>query len=137
MTNIKVLVASKNPVKIKATIDAFQLFFKDPLIDSKEVVVPTVNASQPIGESQTSEHSKLRVIKARETHKGYDYYVGIEGGVVKVDSKNARIVVYSSIGHELAIETIRGCGIPLPLEWYNALTTHKYNELGDLAEQKS
>ncbi|MHA1993672.1 MAG: DUF84 family protein [Candidatus Hodarchaeales archaeon] len=137
MTNIKVLVASKNPVKIKATIDAFQLFFRDPIIDSQEVVVPTTNASQPIGEDQTSTHSKLRVIQARENHQGYDYYVGIEGGVVKVDSNNARIVVYSSIGHELAIETIRGCGIPLPLEWYNALTTHKYHELGDLAAQKS
>jgi len=137
MTNIKVLVASKNPVKIKATTDAFLLYFKNPIIDSQEVVVPTANASQPIGEDQTSEHSRFRVIQARENYPGYDYYVGIEGGVVKVDSNNARIVVYSSIGSNSAIETIRGCGIPLPFEWYNALTTHKYHELGDLAEQKS
>ncbi len=137
MTNIKVLVASKNPVKIKATTDAFQPFFKDFQINSQEVVVLTANASQPIGEKQTREHSRLRVLQAREKYQGYNYYVGIEGGVVKAASNKARIVVYSSIGNESTIETIRGCGIPLPIEWYDALTTHKYNELGDLAEQKS
>ncbi|MHA1976903.1 MAG: DUF84 family protein [Candidatus Hodarchaeales archaeon] len=137
MKNVKVLVASKNPVKIKAASDAFLLFFKDPIIDSQEIVVPTANASQPIGEEQTSEHSKLRVIHARKSYPGYDYYVGIEGGVVKVNSNDARIVVYSSIGQEVSIETIRGCGIPLPLEWYDSLSSHRYHELGDLAEQKS
>ena len=137
MKNVKVLVASKNPVKIKASLDAFQLFFKDPIVDSQEVVVTTANASQPIGEDQTREHSELRVIQARENYPGYDYFVGIEGGVVKLNSDSARIIVYSSIGHQLAIETVRGCGIPLPLEWYTVLTTHEYHELGDLAELKS
>ena len=137
MKHVKVLVASKNPVKIKASLDAFQLFFKDPIVDSQEVVVPTANASQPIGEDQTREHSELRVIQARENYPGYDYFVGIEGGVVKLNSDSARIIVYSSIGHQLAIETVRGCGIPLPLEWYTVLTTHEYHELGDLAELKS
>ena len=136
MKNVKVLVASKNPVKVKATTDAFQLFFEAPIIDSQEIVVPTANASQPIGEEQTSEHSKLRVVQACESYPGYDYYVGIEGGIVKMNSNKARIIVYSSVGHNLAIETIRGCGIPLPLEWYNALINLEFHELGDLAEQK-
>jgi inosine/xanthosine triphosphatase len=137
LKEIRVLVASMNPVKIKATTDAFHLFFKTLKIDSKEVIVPTANASQPIGENETRDHSKLRVVQARETYPGYDYYVGIEGGIVKVNSNKARIIVYSSVGHNIAIETIRGCGIPLPLEWYDLLTSHKYHELGDLAEQKS
>ncbi len=130
-------MASKNPVKIKATTDAFLLFFKNLKIDSKEVVVPTANASQPIGEDETKDHSRLRVVQARETYPAYDYYVGIEGGIVKLNSDSARIIVYSSVGQNIAIETIRGCGIPLPLEWYDLLTSHTYHELGDLAEQKS
>ncbi len=132
MQNTTVLVASKNPVKIKASLEAFQPFFDTLKIDSCEVILPRPNADQPIGEEQTREFSQLRVAQARKENEIYDFYVGIEGGVVKTSTGDVRIVVYSSVGNKNYTETIRGCGIPLPEEWLEALTSKKYGELGDL-----
>lgn len=132
MLSTTVLVASKNPVKIKACFEAFHPFFNKLTIDSCEIVLPRTNADQPIGEEQTREFSLLRVTQSRKENKGYDFYVGIEGGVVKTSSGEARIVVYSSVGDKTSTETIRGCEIPLPEEWLDSLTNKKYGELGDL-----
>jgi len=132
LQNTTVLVASKNPVKIKASLEAFQPFFDKPRIDSCEIILPLINADQPIGEEQTREFSRLRVTKAQKKSKKYDFYVGIEGGVVKTSTGETRIVVYSSVGDKSYIETVRGCEIPLPEEWLESLTSKKYGELGDL-----
>ena len=132
MQSSTVLVASKNPVKIRATLEAFQPFFNNLTIDSCEVKLPLTNTDQPIGEKQTRQFSQLRVTQARRENTKYDFYVGIEGGVVKTSTGEARIVVYSSVGDKSDIETIRGCEIPLPEEWHNSLTNKKYGELGDL-----
>jgi len=132
MQSTTVLVASKNPVKIKASLEAFQPFFNELQIDSCEVILPISNSDQPIGEEQTREFSMLRVTQARKENKEYDFYVGIEGGVVKTSTGETRIVVYSSVGDRDYTETIRGCEIPLPEEWFDSLTNKKYGELGDL-----
>jgi len=137
LQNTTILVASKNPVKIKACLEAFQPFFSRLTIDSCEVILPYTNADQPIGEEQTREFSKLRVTQARKENKGYDFYVGIEGGVVKTYTEEARIVVYSSVGDRNYTETIRGCEIPLPEKWLDALNNKKYGELGDLVARVS
>ena len=117
LQRIKVMTASKNPVKIKAVNEAFRPFFQELLVESAEIIVPTINNTQPIGEEETSKHSRLRIIQAKKSYPGYDYYVGI----VNLSSGKARIVVYSSVGNEENIETIRGCEILLPIEWYSSL----------------
>ncbi|MHA1541558.1 MAG: DUF84 family protein [Candidatus Hodarchaeales archaeon] len=137
MQNITILIASKNPVKIKASQEAFQPFFNNVKIDSCEVKLLLRDVDQPIGEEQTREFSRLRVSEARKEKIGYDFYIGIEGGIVKTSAGDVRIVVYSSVGDSNYTETIRGCEIPLPEEWFNALSNKKYGELGDLVEYVS
>jgi inosine/xanthosine triphosphatase len=131
------MVASNNPVKIKATKEAFQLFFQSIVIESSEIILPTTNNLQPIGEEDTRKHSRLRTLQAKKLHPGYDYYVGIEGGIVKLNSGETRIVVYSSVSKSENIETIRGCEIPLPADWYILLNKDEFKELGDIAAQVS
>ena len=131
------MVASTNPVKIKATREAFQPFFPSLVIKSSEIILSTTNNIQPIGEEETRKHSRLRVLQAKKLHPGYDYYVGIEGGIVKLKSGEPRIVVYSSISNNENIETIRGCEIPLPADWYFSLNKDEFRELGDIVSQVS
>lgn len=132
-----ILVASRNPVKIKATEKAFQPFFNELNIDNREVILPLRDADQPIGEEQTREFSQLRVSEVRRGNVGYDFYVGVEGGIVKTYTGDTRIVVYSSVGQNDSIVTIRGCEIPLPEKWFDELSNKSYGELGDLVEYVS
>jgi inosine/xanthosine triphosphatase len=137
MPIVKILVASKNPVKIKAATDAFTKFFDSVEIVSKEIIIADKNAHQPIGWEQTQYFSKQRVLLAEEKFKGFDYYIGIESGVMKLNSTAAYIIVYSSVGHNSKIHTTKGCEIPLPMGWYESLSNSKDGELGDIAERES
>lgn len=129
---IKVIITSKNPVKIEATRDSFSQFYDNILF----LEIDTENgglASQPIGEEETFNSSQRRVEYGRRLKPNSNFYVGIEAGVlINSTSNNARIVVYSSVGDNKVIETVRGCEIPIPAQWYDELVQHHHNELGDL-----
>ncbi|MFX0126238.1 MAG: inosine/xanthosine triphosphatase [Candidatus Hodarchaeota archaeon] len=132
---IEVLVVSKNPVKIRAAQEAFSSFYEKLVISNIEIseIDPTgVHVkTQPLGEEQTYETSRWRVNSARDHRPGFDFYVGIEGGVV-LTRNNPRIIVYSSVSNNSFIETIRGCEIPLPQNLYTQLINSPNSELGDL-----
>ncbi|MHA2226372.1 MAG: inosine/xanthosine triphosphatase [Candidatus Hodarchaeales archaeon] len=138
---VKVLVTSKNPVKIRATREAFSYFYSDFVLSSFEVnnLDPerTQLNSQPIGDDQTFKSSRWRVERARKYKPEFDYYVGIEGGITVTRFSQDRIVVYSSVGNHTYIETVRGCEIPIPHSWYSKLVQNPEIELGDLVAEIS
>jgi len=69
----------------------------------------------------------------RRLKPNFNYYVGIEAGVIVNPTSNyARIVVYSSVGNNNIIESVRGCEIPIPFQWYKELVEQHHYELGDL-----
>ena len=138
---INVLITSKNPVKIRATKDSFSSFYTNASYSTFEVKGCDLTdgnlTSQPIGEYETSEASRMRVKCARILKPNFNYYVGIEGGIVLKSDKIARIIVYTTIGNHDYIETVRGCEIPLPIDWYNVLAENKGIELGDIVTKIS
>ncbi len=77
---MKVLVASKNPVKIKAVERAFGRYFDDFVVEGIEVNhgIP----DQPVGE-ETFRGAEQRATTLFELYKG-DYNVGIEGGILEI-----------------------------------------------------
>jgi inosine/xanthosine triphosphatase len=133
---IEVLVVSMNPVKIRAAREAFSSFYKKYVVSSIEIteIDPTSVhlKTQPFGEEQTYEASRWRVKYARNHKPGFDFYVGIEGGVVLTPRNKPRIIVYSSVSNNSFIETVRGCEIPLPQIFYKQLLNSPHSELGDL-----
>lgn len=133
---IKVLVISINPVKIRAAQEAFSSFYDNPVISTVNItdIDPkgVHQRVQPIGEKQTYEASRWRVEWAKNHQSTYDFYVGIEGGVVLTPHNKPRIIVYSSVSNGLFIETVRGCEIPLPQHFYEQLLNSHHAELGDL-----
>ena len=85
---MKVLVGSRNPVKIEATKDAFSKFFDN--IEVVGIEVDSKVSNQPINQ-ETFEGAKNRVMELRKINKeknlGAKFFVGIEGGIIKLYSR--------------------------------------------------
>ena len=84
----KILVGSKNPVKITSVKEAFEKYFKAVEVSGLEV--DSKVSDQPVNE-ETFEGAKNRVFDLIEKNKienlGADYFVGIEGGIIQLYSK--------------------------------------------------
>lgn len=76
----KIIVASKNPVKIQAAKDAFERFFASAF-EAEGVSIPSNVPDQPIGDEETYTGALNRAKGAQNTYPEADYWVGIEGGI--------------------------------------------------------
>ncbi len=81
---IKVLVGSKNPVKIQCTLQAFEKVFPKHNIKVEGVSVPSGVSDQPMSDVETLNGAKNRA-KSLMNQANADYYVGIEGGLEVVN----------------------------------------------------
>lgn len=85
---MKILVGSKNPVKIEAVREAFSKYFKEA-----EVICYDTNSgvsSQPVN-SETFEGARNRALALKEINSqknlNADFFIGIEGGIIKIFDK--------------------------------------------------
>lgn len=81
---IKVIVASANPVKVNAALGGFRRMFPDLTINSKSVSVASEVADQPLSDEETLAGAENRVSNALTAHPEADFWIGIEGGVQEV-----------------------------------------------------
>lgn len=77
---IRIVVASKNPVKIDAVKEGLSSFIAEEF-ELIGVSVESGVSDQPMSEVETLKGASNRVMKAMNLFSGYDYYVGLEGGV--------------------------------------------------------
>lgn len=80
----KVVVASKNPVKIQAVELGFKRMFSGEEFEFIGVSAPSNVADQPFGNQETFIGARNRANNAVKEIKDADFYVGIEGGVEEV-----------------------------------------------------
>lgn len=76
----KIIVASKNPVKIKAALQGFQEMFPKEIFDAEGIKVPSGVNDQPVGSEETYQGALNRVETAKLERPEADYWIGIEGG---------------------------------------------------------
>ncbi len=81
MAEIKVVVASKNPVKIQCAEQGFQRVFSKDQILVEGVSVPSNVSDQPMTDAETLEGAKNRAQNARTSFPESDFWIGIEGGI--------------------------------------------------------
>jgi inosine/xanthosine triphosphatase len=79
----KIIVASTNPVKIKAALEGFKRMFPDEKSGVKD---------QPTSDQEIYQGALNRANNARKFIGNADYYVGLEGGI---ETKNAEMAVYA------------------------------------------
>ena len=77
----KIIIASKNPVKIKAALNGFQKMFPQEEFSSEAVSVPSGVSDQPMTNRETLQGACNRTQNAMDKHPEADFWVGIEGGV--------------------------------------------------------
>jgi len=83
----KVIIASKNKVKIKATKLAFEKMFPSQQFEFLGVSVPSNVAEQPTSNKETITGAHNRADNAKTQVPNADYWIGIEGGIEKVDTE--------------------------------------------------
>ncbi len=82
----KVIVCSKNPVKMEATKEAFLSVFLEEEFEFLAKSVNSLVSDQPMSQKETYDGALNRVQNAMNKYKA-DYYVGIEGGIEPVNGE--------------------------------------------------
>lgn len=80
---LRVIVASGNPVKIEATRLAFVSMFAETDILIEGVGVPSGVSDQPMSDAETLEGAGNRAEGAKQARPEADFWVGIEGGIAE------------------------------------------------------
>jgi inosine/xanthosine triphosphatase len=96
-----VVVASHNPAKLEAARRAFEAVFPEHELDVRPVRVPSGVKDQPDSDGETRRGAWNRVRAAREAQPGADAWVGLEGGLERIDGQwlaSAWMVVLAANG---------------------------------------
>jgi inosine/xanthosine triphosphatase len=128
---LKVLVGSRNPVKVAAVQRALAPLFPGRLVVCEGVAAPSGVADQPMTLAETREGALNRMNHCRQHGEG-DFFVALEGGVdVTEDGPGTFGVV--AIAHGDTVSVGRSAWLPLPPAVYEALLYGE--ELGDVMDR--
>mgnify|MGYP001251728750 CR=1 FL=1 len=83
---MKVVVGSKSKIKLQVVEQVFTKEFSESLIEVAGCHAESGVSDQPMGLEETKEGAKNRALHSKEQIPEADYWVGIEGGLVAVDS---------------------------------------------------
>jgi inosine/xanthosine triphosphatase len=133
---MKILVCSKNPVKIKAAEEAFSSYFKRFEIISLDLNQFSGVYRQPLTAKETLESAVKRIEIAQIKEKA-DYYISLEGGLGK-DNYGTFLTWFVCISDDQKVKSIAGGGrMPLPGNIYKELAENEEKELGDVIDKIS
>jgi len=85
----RVILASGNPVKARATENGFRRAFQDQAFEVVCAPVPSGVADQPMSDAETLLGAANRVDAVSVAEPSADYWVGIEGGIAEEDVSRA------------------------------------------------
>jgi inosine/xanthosine triphosphatase len=81
-----VVLASKNPVKLRATLSGFERIFPGETFIVETVSVPSGVSDQPMTSDDTLTGARNRARNAEKHRGSADFWVGIEGGIEDTDA---------------------------------------------------
>ena len=88
----KIVIASKNPVKISATLNGFQKMFPNEQFEIEGISVSSGVNDQPKNDSETFSGAWNRADNVCKERPDADFCVGIEGGI---EEKNSDTEVFA------------------------------------------
>lgn len=84
---MRIIIASKNPVKIEATRAGFSAMFPDQELITEGVSVESGVSEQPMNNEEIIKGAENRARNAAKASPSSDFFVGLEGGVENHDGK--------------------------------------------------
>lgn len=132
---MKIIVGSKNPVKVNAASNALGKVlgekYPDLTLDVSGIDAPSLVPDQPMTEAETREGAVNRV-KACMQSQNADWYIAIEGGVDNFTDGPATFA-YIAVCDGHAWSVGRSANLPLPGSVYASL--QQGEELGDVMDR--
>ncbi|MCP9763904.1 DUF84 family protein [Lacihabitans soyangensis] len=110
----RVIVASKNPVKVKATQIGFESMFDQQKFVFEGVEVGSGVSDQPMGDEETFNGAYNRAVKAREQFSNADFWVGIEGGNIAHNPTEMEAMAWIVVLNQTKMGKARTAGFFLP-----------------------
>lgn len=126
---MKVIVASKNPIKVSATKDGFKNMFPNEAFVIEGAKGPSGVSDQPMTDQETYQGALNRVIGLKERHPDADYWVGIEGGIEKGKDDGMDAFAWVVIQSKTQTGQSRTASFSLPPKIVNLI--NQGYELGD------
>ena len=83
----RVIVASKNPVKVQSTRAGFSVYFPSTDWDVQGFSIPSGVSDQPMSDEETLQGAMNRAKEAKKQHPEAHFWVGIEGGCAIQEQK--------------------------------------------------
>jgi inosine/xanthosine triphosphatase len=96
-----IVVASTNPVKIRAVREGFQRMFPDQRFEMSGVAAPSQVSDQPFSDEETLRGALNRAHGAALLSPQADYWVGIEGGIEEHDQEMAAYAWIVILGQDM------------------------------------
>lgn len=81
---MEIVVGSENIPKKLAIKHAFRQLYPGESLDIQGISADSGVSSHPVSAEESLKGARQRIAHARELRPGADYYVGIEGGLLKV-----------------------------------------------------
>lgn len=129
-TAIKIVVGSRNPVKVNAAKQAIMQAFALTDVECIAIDAPSGVAEQPMTAEQTRTGAINRVKYCQQQHQA-DYYLAMEGGVDEF-AEGPATFAYVVIANQEQMSVGRSAALPLPLQVFCAL--QQGAELGPLMD---
>jgi inosine/xanthosine triphosphatase len=101
-SNMKIAVGSKNPVKINSALAGFKTIFSDQDFSAEGFDVDSQVSDQPMSCNETRLGASNRATALRTAAPDADFYVGIEGGIERIEDTlfaSAWIVIIDEAGN--------------------------------------
>ena len=111
---MKVVVASRNPVKVGAAREAFATLMPDVNTEMIPVDVDSGVSDQPGSDEETRQGARNRVLNSRTKQPDADFWVGLEGGTQIVDEQLMAFAWMAVQGRAGEISEARSATLPLP-----------------------
>ena len=111
---MRIVVASRNPVKVDATRRAFSELIPDVSLDVGSVEVESGVSDQPVSDEETRRGARTRAINASHAQPAADFWVGMEGGIEVIDDQLMAFAWMAVLGRSVSISEARSVTLPLP-----------------------
>ena len=111
---MKIIIASKNPVKIQAVHDGFAEMFPDWALETEGVSVPSEVSDQPMGDAETFAGALNRAKNAQKVMPNADFWVGVEGGNIRHGANEMEVMAWVVVVSKDKIGKARTAGFFLP-----------------------
>lgn len=111
---MRVVVASKNPVKIDASRAAFATLMPDIELQMIPVSVDSGVGDQPTSDEETRRGARNRAANARACNPDADFWVGLEGGIEVYEEQLMAFAWMSVLGSNGHLSSARSTTLPLP-----------------------